>query len=1594
MTDNLKCPEGKERISHNDYKRCVHKCVPDLGRYKTGKCRPSHDVNKQVYEKRKTKRNLPQQQSKSSDKNEIAIIKEPVTEVMAEFEEPIQVLPEPTIPVPITEVTKKKCREGQELNPVTGRCITKCPEGYERIPNTTRCRKIPKKAENKTRKVAPSVTVVEPSLIESISETIKSVFRPSTEIPKVPLTESSPEISEKPLTEIPQEIPKVSLTESSPEILKEPSTEIPKESLTESSTEIQEKPLTEVLEEPTSQEPPKVPEFMKESTEKEESIIEPSSVAITSVVGAEEEAKTSETPSVKEPEQEKEEEIKTSPELEDVMKRVPKDRNEKLFLTEKREYEYQRNNNTYDFLYPNLNDPNFNKKIAIRKEFFETQYDGNIYNIKDQADKMCGVEFTLNPHQLFAKNFMSSQTPYNSLLLYHNLGSGKTCTAISVAEEMRSYTNQVGLKERIIIIASENVQDNFRLQLFDEKKLKFENGIWNIQSCVGASLLREINPSLIVNKETDRQKIIQQIKSLIHQNYEFVAYGKFANFIKEKTEVTGTAYDEQQKKRLEIKKIRHYFSNRLLIIDEVHNIRIGEGGKKTKKIFQELIKIARYSENMRLLLLSATPMYNSYKEIIHLVNLLNINDKRATIQESDIFDKEGNFLPERPSTDGKDTLEGGKELLARKIIGYISYVRGENPYTFPYRVYPNVFEPDRTFSTIEYPKLQMNGKPIVGPIKHLSVYLSEIGDYQLDVYNRIIDSMYSKMDFENMEKFGYAQLQMPLQALNIVYPSASTEEGSESMSEPVSESMVNESEIQGGELSVELKKYVGIEGLSETMNYEISSKSKFEYKKDILEKYGRFLSPDAIPSFSSRIHTICQRVLSSTGIVLIYSEFIDGGIIPLALALEEIGFRRYYNKTEPKTRSLWKTPPSVKLDALSMKPKTEMDPNAPFTQARYVIISGEHALSPDNNADIKYITSEENKDGALVKVVIISKSAAEGVDLRNIRQIHIMDAWYNMNRIEQIIGRGVRHLSHCSLPFEKRNVEIYLHGSVMPSLTDNDETRECADVYLYRYAENKAIQIGRVTRLLKENSVDCLLNIGQTNMTTEKLLSLTENRNIQIELSTNAAKVEFQIGDKPYTDICDYMDNCAYQCSPVSTSVNEADVIKDTYNQFHIQSNYTKIADRIRQIFRESPTSSVDKGSVAMASTGQVFYKLQDLLQLIQVQKKYPIEHIFYTLTYLIDHPNEYLTDKYGRLGNLQNRGKYYMFQPIEITDENATVFDRSVPVDYKRTSLELEIPEKVTEDIDGMGLGAEMEQGIEPSVQDIQKIIQESHKETADSYKRLKSQLLRKIDEFRKTTVVRDIRDWTENFNYVYPIIMENHKDLLPHYEKNAEHLLKKFFVYHFLDELTYKKKLVLIQHLYSTDVNTGEYLEKTMKEYFDELVVYNQDKTSMGVILVDEKDVHHIFLPPPPASVQASNASMEIATKWVLADNEDLKPFEKSIIQKLHLDKTRNINQYFGFLTLHKDEIVFKMMNMLSTTNKVGFIVSQAGKAVLIQWLNTILGKTIYTKENTNDMTKMGITVLLEMLLRLSSHVKKDGKVWFLNREIARFNQRRIRA
>ena len=138
--------------------------------------------------------------------------------------------------------------------------------------------------------------------------------------------------------------------------------------------------------------------------------------------------------------------------------------------------------NSKSFLYPIYDDDKFQVKIASKKEFNDFSYKAEIKNVEEEAEKICSKNFELSPHQQFIKNFISSSTPYNSILLYHGLGTGKTCSAIGIAEETRNYLYQMNISQRIIIVASPNVQENFKIQLFDERKLNFKNNSWNIDN--------------------------------------------------------------------------------------------------------------------------------------------------------------------------------------------------------------------------------------------------------------------------------------------------------------------------------------------------------------------------------------------------------------------------------------------------------------------------------------------------------------------------------------------------------------------------------------------------------------------------------------------------------------------------------------------------------------------------------------------------------------------------------------------------------------------------------------------------------------------------------------------------------------------------------------------------------------------------------------------------------------------------------------------------------------------------------------------------------------------------------------------------------
>ena len=215
--------------------------------------------------------------------------------------------------------------------------------------------------------------------------------------------------------------------------------------------------------------------------------------------------------------------------------------------------------------------------------------------------------------------------------------------------------------------------------------------------------------------------------------------------------------------------------------------------------------------------------------------------------------------------------------------------------------------------------------------------------------------------------------------------------------------------------NINLRDLYGKTGLSRIMSYDEKRKKNYTYKNETLKNFGRIFKEQEIKKYSGKISKMIETIKKSKGIVLIYSQFIDGGCIPIALALEELGITRYTEKLK-----LFKNSDVEPIDAVTMKKKSLIEAEGgKFYHAKYAMITGDPAISPNNKKELKACTEKENINGEVVKVIIISKAGSEGLDFKNIRQVHILEPWYNLMRISQTVGRAIRNLSHCDLPYKQ-----------------------------------------------------------------------------------------------------------------------------------------------------------------------------------------------------------------------------------------------------------------------------------------------------------------------------------------------------------------------------------------------------------------------------------------------------------------------------------------------------------------------------------------------------------------------------------------------
>jgi len=293
----------------------------------------------------------------------------------------------------------------------------------------------------------------------------------------------------------------------------------------------------------------------------------------------------------------------------------------------------------YKFYPTDVEDENFTESLLNKLEF--------------RALEQTGV--LPQKHQIFLKNLISPKTPYSSILVKHDMGTGKAASAILIAE------NFLGNNPIYVMVKNKNILNNFRLELL-VKHTSTQDG-YNDYLQMYISEFEQLS-------QYEQLRTQEQAFRRINKQFKFLTMDAFVNQV-DKNEITN-------------------FSNSLLIIDEVHNV---TGNDR----YDSLMKVLERSVNVKMVLLSATPMFDSIKEIFEITNLLNkkkvlpirnelVSNDFISVSLKRKIDEANNDFLQNALISAKSvlTLKGQEELI-KNLKGKVSYLK-QNSSNFPKRI--------------------------------------------------------------------------------------------------------------------------------------------------------------------------------------------------------------------------------------------------------------------------------------------------------------------------------------------------------------------------------------------------------------------------------------------------------------------------------------------------------------------------------------------------------------------------------------------------------------------------------------------------------------------------------------------------------------------------------------------------------------------------------------------------------------------------------------------------------------------------------------------------------------------------------------------
>lgn len=841
---------------------------------------------------------------------------------------------------------------------------------------------------------------------------------------------------------------------------------------------------------------------------------------------------------------------------------------------------------------------------SIHKQFSDytlTEADIQSGNLDQTASTKSG-NIELKDYQLFVRDYMQSSSPSRGLLIYHSVGTGKSCTSIAATELLLNnrevtvmlpasirtnyiqqiqkcghdyYTTQQYWKFMTMDDLKVR-QDDGRLDLsilegvISPKVLKKNKGLWYAVQSTSQNT-KDRSPNFNQQSPKAQKQIQRQIQDIIENKYNFLHYN------------AGVALKRNIEELKKKANGGNPFDNQVIIIDEVHNFITTVYNTESKdantsstsddpdkqKQAKVLYQLLFDAKNCKIMALSGTPIKNNVFEVALLLNLLRGYMTVYSLTTQSNLDNQGivdriekrlkkhphvmeyqmnllknrvevrltpfNFITTTANTNISDSRKisySGDGLTDEqilqdllRILNMVINTGSNSKLNSGLRFSDNIKEGkftalpadpevfNKLFVDSENQKVmnpQMLSRRILGLVSHRDINKNNpdfprVKNHQVFVdlsphqTSNYIDLRHRELKLEKSNRFKqstgaggnqpsyYKSLTRKTSIFSfpddIVRPYKSQKQTflKEIQSNSNSNSNSNSDSKNGDSNGDSNGSNTSTIVVTKRMTEQQYQKALTRAVEKVVKKADIYLVKD-LYKYSPKMATMVSKINETPGNVLIYSQFRNTeGIELVREVLNAHGWAELKVQREAGSYKL-----NIRKEDYHKPKYAEFIGDKDISEILIAIFNNQwtHDSIPDQiRRKLPKLGGLDNLHGSVVKAMLITQSGAEGIDLKNVRQVHILEPFWNQVRIDQVIGRGARMGSHSALPSSERTVDTYLYISkfAKKDLQTNDskvknmDDGKTVDQMILEGAEQKAKINNQMLDLMKSASVDCHL---------------------------------------------------------------------------------------------------------------------------------------------------------------------------------------------------------------------------------------------------------------------------------------------------------------------------------------------------------------------------------------------------------------------------------------------------------------------------------------------------------------------------------------